>query len=443
MARWKAILVVLGVAIVAVAVPVAVGAVGAMSAARGVYPERADAVSLAHTEPAHDPTKPTVAIVVGPTGANIADTLAPFEVLAGTGAFNVYTVAPTMRAITLTGGLDLVPQLDFAGLDRLLGHSPDAVIVPALPGAGGRDTAVVEQWLTRQRADGLPVVASICVGAEVLASAGILDDRPATAHWLGLIGLRRDYPDVGWRNGVRYVDDGDVITSAAVLSGVDIALRIIERTRGTAMAQAAAHRVSWPGYTAGRSARMSQSGLSPADSVALLSAAYRWDRGDVGVLLSDGVGEIELAAAFRPYTELSYLAEPLAMSAGSQAVTTRHGLTVVPRAGTDADVDRVIVPGTDAAARRIADGQIDERSVTYLNDEPGFAFDGALRDIARTYDAATARWVAKSMQYPDTGVELAGPAWPWRLTVRPLLLAVTVVVIAMLVTALVVQRRRS
>ena len=48
----------------------------------------------------------------------------------------------------------------------------------------------------------------------------------------------------------------------------------------------------------------------------------------------------------------------------------------------------------------------------HLHDHPGFAFDGALRDIAGTEDTATARWVAKSIPYPETGVQLAGAAWP-------------------------------
>jgi hypothetical protein len=58
----------------------------------------------------------------------------------------------------------------------------------------------------------------------------------------------------------------------------------------------------------------------------------------------------------------------------------------------------------------------------YLHARPGFAFDAALGDIAGTRDVATARWVAKTLQYPATHPRLAGPAWPWTLTLRPILL---------------------
>ena len=66
-------------------------------------------------------------------------------------------------------------------------------------------------------------------------------------------------------------------------------------------------------------------------------------------------------------------------------------------------------------------------SPIYLHTQPGFGFDAALRDIARTWDVATARWVAKTLQYPNTNVQLSGPAWPWDLTLRPILIAAAVI----------------
>jgi hypothetical protein len=171
--------------------------------------------------------------------------------------------------------------------------------------------------------------------------------------------------------------------------------------------------------------------------VGLLSAAYRWDRPNMGVLLTEGVGETELAAAFRPYTELSYLARPLAVTLGGQPVRSRHGLTFVPRAdlATAAPrLDRLVVPGADAARRAAVQGlALPERlAPVYLHQqESGFAFDAALRDIARTRDVATARWVAKTLQYPTTNPRLDGPAWPWALTLRPVLLVAAGVAVAL------------
>jgi hypothetical protein len=141
------------------------------------------------------------------------------------------------------------------------------------------------------------------------------------------------------------------------------------------------------------------------------------------VLLTEGVGKIERASAFRPYTELSYLARPVAVTVDGQPIRSRHGLTFAPRAELGAaapELDRLVVAGADAARRAAADRlPLPERlTPVHLHDRPGFAFDGALRDIARTYDVTTARWVAKTLQYPTTDPELSGPAWPWALTLK-------------------------
>jgi transcriptional regulator GlxA family with amidase domain len=368
--------------------------------------------------------------------------LAPYEVLAHSGAFNLYTAAPQRRPVPLTGGLDLVPDLSFGQLADRLAGTPEVIVVPQLHQAG----RPIIEWLRRQRAQGDPLLVSVCTGAEVLAKAGLLDGRPATSHWLGLIGLRRNYPGVRWQDGVRYVDDGDLITTAGVLSGIDGALRVVERTLGPAAARQAARAVEWPAYSPGGAAPIRRSRPAPADLVGLLSAGYRWDRPSMGVLLTNGVGEVELASAFRPYTELSYLARPVAVTADGQPIRSRHGLTFAPRsdlATAAPRLDRLLVPGADAARREAADGRsLPERlAPVYLHHQPGFAFDAALGDIARTQDVATARWVAKTLQYPTTNPQLAGPAWPWTLTLRPILLAAAAITAALSIQLL--RRRRN
>jgi putative intracellular protease/amidase len=446
--RWQRTIVVAATVFVALAVPTAVGAVGIAQATEEIYTARQmSAPSIAIDTvgaPAHDPAKPTAVIVLSTNGSNAADVLAPYEVLAESGAFNLYTVATQREPVPLTGGLDLIPGLTFDQLaDRV--QTPDVIVVPQLHDAGEPSSAPIIGWLQHQHAEGDPLLVSVCVGAEVLAAAGLLDGRPATSHWLGLIRLRRSYPDVQWQDGVRYVDDGDVITAAGVLSGVDAALRVVERIVGQGAAEQVAQAVAWPDYSPRLAASIPPSQPTSADTVGLLGGAYRWDRQAMGVLLTDGVGEIELASAFRPYTELSYLARPIALTVDGHPIRSRHGLTFVPRAGLDAAasrLDRLVVPG--AAAARQAGAEVHSRPggllPIYLHQQSGFGFDGALRDIARTYDVATARWVAKTLQYPNTNPQLTGSAWPWTLTLEPILIGV----VAALTTVLSIEllRRR-
>ena len=84
--------------VLALVVPVGVGAVGIAGARGGLHPRGPSAPPVPVDKvaaPTHDPGKPTAVILLGSEGANAADVLAPYEVLAATGAFNLYTVAPS------------------------------------------------------------------------------------------------------------------------------------------------------------------------------------------------------------------------------------------------------------------------------------------------------------------------------------------------------------
>ncbi|MGW4956357.1 DJ-1/PfpI family protein [Nonomuraea sp. NPDC004186] len=403
-------------------IPASVSAVNTIGKFGDLYRARSDAASAQPVAKAHDPAKPTVAFLVGGKGSNVADLLGPYEVLAGTGRVNTYVVSAGPRLVPLTGGLDIVPDLTFDELTRLMSERDDnldAVVIPALQPPDPAESASIRAWLRQQSAAGALTV-SVCAGARTFAASGLLDGRPATSHWLRLSGLRKDFPDVRWTGGTRYVDDGNVITTGGVLSGVDGGLRIIERLLDADTARAAAQRVHWRHYLPGRAAQIPQSALEPSDVVVALNASYQTGPTTIGVQLTEGVGELELASAFVSYTEESMVGRTVAV--GDGVIHSKHGLTFVPRSTVAAaGLDRLLVPGLDAASRRAAatTGPRPE----YLHVNPEFAFDPVLRDLARTYDVRTARFTAKTLEYPVLDVKLTGSAWPWSATLVPVLLA--------------------
>ncbi|VVJ24495.1 Transcriptional regulator [Amycolatopsis camponoti] len=79
-------------------------------------------------------------------------------------------------------------------------------------------------------------IASICTGAFVLAAAGLLDGRRATTHWRSADDLRNRFPEVDVDPDVLYTDDGNVLTSAGVASGIDLVLHMIRRDHGATVA---------------------------------------------------------------------------------------------------------------------------------------------------------------------------------------------------------------
>ncbi|MFD7074525.1 GlxA family transcriptional regulator [Nocardioides sp. NPDC059952] len=80
-------------------------------------------------------------------------------------------------------------------------------------------------------------VVSICSGAFVLAEIGALDGRPATTHWKFAPELQRLYPSVRVEPDAIFVRDGDVMTSAGVAAGIDLALALVEDDHGADVAR--------------------------------------------------------------------------------------------------------------------------------------------------------------------------------------------------------------
>ncbi|MBE1574679.1 DJ-1/PfpI family protein [Amycolatopsis roodepoortensis] len=414
--------------VAALALPVTLGAVTLNASFEDRYTPRNDGIVPRPAHRPHDPAKPTAVVVVGNEGAVVSDALAPYEVLAASGAFNVYTVAPEVRPVTLTGGLDLVPDLGFADLDRLLpSAAPDVVVVPALPDLGEPTTRPVTEWLNRQSARG-SLLMSVCNGSGVLATAGLLDGRKATSHWIRIDGFDDEFPAVDWIRGTRYVDDGNILTTAGILSGIDGALRLTERFAGTETARKTAEAVGWAHYSPGSSPPMELNSFEAADTVVGFNTAFRWDKPRLEVLLTTGIRELELAAVFDTYGQ-SLAVETRAVGLDGTPIRSRHGLTFAPRGTPSPGLDRLIVPGTDAAASHAAD-RYSGRSPVYLHAEPGFPFDAVLEDLARTTDAATTRWTSRTLEYRPAHLALDGEAWPWTVTLRPFGLAVLGLLVA-------------
>ena len=83
----------------------------------------------------------------------------------------------------------------------------------------------------------VPLMTSVCTGSLVYAAAGLLTGRPATTHWASLNHLAELDPTVITDVRSRFVDDGDLITSAGVSAGIDMALHLVARLAGTDRAQ--------------------------------------------------------------------------------------------------------------------------------------------------------------------------------------------------------------
>lgn len=162
-------------------------------------------------------------------GAEELDVVGPFEVLAWWAAHSslrpeVVTFSHDGSGVRCAHGLSLVPDLPADEVGPL-----HVLVYP-----GGRGTRALAAdpdhlaWLREVRGT-TPLVASVCTGALVLAAAGLLGGRPATTHWAAFDELAQLDPSVLADTEARFVDDGDVITSAGVSAGIDMALHLVSR----------------------------------------------------------------------------------------------------------------------------------------------------------------------------------------------------------------------
>jgi len=184
------------------------------------------------------------------------------------GRYRMTLATPTPGLVATTSGFPIGVD---AGLDALA--RADTIVVP-----GFDRLPVPEEALAALRAAHArgARVASICTGAFALAEAGLLDGRPATTHWMHAAELTRRFPGVRVDPAVLYVDDGDVLTSAGVVAGLDLALYLVACDHGESAAVDAARRMVTPLHRAGGQAQ-----FIPAESATLcgdLAAVLDWAR---------------------------------------------------------------------------------------------------------------------------------------------------------------------
>jgi transcriptional regulator GlxA family with amidase domain len=165
------------------------------------------------------------------------DVVGPWEVLSAWARLSMLkaealTFTTDGAGVRLAKGLRVVPDASADDVGTL--H------VLVYPGGMGTRRLVGDHehlaWLRSLRPR-VPLMASVCTGALVFAAAGLLAGRPATTHWGAFDELAEIDPSVTADTEARFVDDGDVITSAGVSAGIDMSLHLVARLESREVAQ--------------------------------------------------------------------------------------------------------------------------------------------------------------------------------------------------------------
>ena len=174
--------------------------------------------------------------------------------------------------LTTSAGFSVVAPHGLEGLD-----GADTVIVPGWHGPRVAPPAALLAALRQAHGRGARLV-GLCLGAFVLAAAGLLDGRQATTHWLWAAEFARRYPRIRTKPEVLYVDDGDVLTSAGVAAGIDCCLHLLRQWCGAEIASRVARRMVVPPHRQGGQAQYVELPLPRREDGERLSGALDWAR---------------------------------------------------------------------------------------------------------------------------------------------------------------------
>ncbi len=177
-------------------------------------------------------------------GAVVIDFCGPWEVFQRVSipdrkydAFSLYTVAESSSPIHTSGGMEITPKYTIANAPP-----PKVIVIPAQSPA----SEATKAWI-RSATKNTDVTMSVCTGAFVLASTGLLSGKPATTHHGAYVDFAMQYPDIHVERGARFVEVGNLATAGGLTSGMDLAFRVVERYFGRDVANQTASVLEYQG----------------------------------------------------------------------------------------------------------------------------------------------------------------------------------------------------
>lgn len=170
-------------------------------------------------------------------GVELLDWAGPAEVfnvaqtVDGQSGFNVYTVAEKAEPIISQGFVRVTPQHTFENAPK-----PDIVVFPGGNVRNFQRSQVAMAW-AKATASEAEIAMSVCNGAFVLADSKLLENKKVNTHWTVIRQLRRQVPSATVLENVRFVDNGQIVTTAGISAGIDGALHVVERLMDTQSAK--------------------------------------------------------------------------------------------------------------------------------------------------------------------------------------------------------------
>jgi putative intracellular protease/amidase/YHS domain-containing protein len=151
--------------------------------------------------------------------------------------FHLYTVAEAKKPIRTSGGMQIIPDYTIQNAPP-----PKVIVIPAQ----SEPSPAVLEWI-RNSSKTTDVTMSVCTGAFVLAKTGLLNGKSATTYHGAFERFAMTFPAVHLKRGARFVENGNLATAGGLSSGIDLALRVVERYYGREVARKTAYNMEYQG----------------------------------------------------------------------------------------------------------------------------------------------------------------------------------------------------
>jgi len=249
----------------------------ASRSSRPTHPSRAAASNLRDEPPAPPHAALRVAVIA-------FDRMSPFHLSVpcvvfgedrsegGVPPFELAVCAAEPGTLTTTAGFTIGAPHGLEGL-----RDAHVIVVPSWRDTHEAPPAALCEALVQAHARGA-ILVGLCLGAYVLAHAGLLDGRPATTHWAAADDFAQRFPAVRFDAGVLYIDDGDLLTSAGTAAGLDCCLHLMRRLYGSSAANYVARRLVVAPHRQGNQAQYVQQPLAAPGRGDRLSGLLDWIR---------------------------------------------------------------------------------------------------------------------------------------------------------------------
>jgi putative intracellular protease/amidase/YHS domain-containing protein len=201
--------------------------------------------SAANTNPLKPPAQGSIPVAfLISEGAVMIDFAGPWEVFQDVMVpgradhpFHLYTVSESTSPIHASGGMKIVPDYTFENAP-----APKVIVIPAQ----SQPSEATLEWI-RKSTKSTDVTMSVCTGAFVLAKTGLLSGKAATTYHGAFGRFAMEFPDIALRRGARFVENGNLATAGGLSSGIDLALRVVERYFAREVAQKTAYNMEYQG----------------------------------------------------------------------------------------------------------------------------------------------------------------------------------------------------